>query len=444
MITHQQVVAFVGRHILERSAPYLDGALFNRQFDGETLSAECQGSALAPYRVEVRIDDDRILGSECDCPYVYSDVCKHVGAVLLDYMRNPGDYTHAQESAGQRTRERGFPADTAALVHSWWSEAALRIGAGRYDDALAYLDAVIRELYWLSLTGEHPQAYIFVALLLRAYPTILERANDSRLRMEVFLYLVEVMAAARHFNEPQSARDAQAIIQEHIQPAELLPFVAQLRQLHSSRQLRQGAWLDSFLEELAGPHFGADEWETYYLICNDSIRLLKHHLAHGQEELALIAARRVPADTLINIATRQRRHKRAALELALLEAGHRGQPDDLTLLGLLGTRAWQRQDWEQSVAYGLKRFRIRTRGVWYGTLQEMASRLGMWHEVRRQLVIAYISDDNIDDLILMLLYENEVGELLELLPTRLASVRRRIARDSGTLHLRKDGALVIR
>ncbi len=430
MITAQQVVAYVGRYTLQRSAPYLDGALFNRRVVDGALAAECQGSALAPYDVTVQIDNDQIVGSTCSCPYVYTDVCKHVGALLLDYRRNPEAYAPAPAGAGQRASERAYPRETGALVYAHWYEVSIRIAAARYNDALAYLHVATEELLWLSFSGEHRYAYAFVPLLLRGFPAVLKRVTSRHLRLNVFAYLVEVIAGGRRLNELQCTRDAEAIILEHIEAAELLPFVELLVQLHPSHLFQQGAWLDAVVDRLASAHFGRDEWEAYYLLCNDATRLLRHHLEHNQLELALIAARRVPNHTLIEIAGRERRHGRRELELQLLEAGHRGQPEDFVLIGVLSTKAWQRQDWAQCIAYDLKRFNVSTRGFQTVTMERLALRLGTWASVRRQIVIAMLCDGNINDMLAFMRWERYDEELLAMLPVWLAWLKPHLREDA--------------
>jgi hypothetical protein len=51
----------------------------------DTWTAEVEGSDL--YTVEIKLNNGEIVSWECDCPYDYGDICKHVVAVLL-YIRD--------------------------------------------------------------------------------------------------------------------------------------------------------------------------------------------------------------------------------------------------------------------------------------------------------------------------------------------------------------------
>ncbi len=54
----------------------------------DTWTAEVEGSDV--YSVEIKLNSDEIVSWNCDCPYDYDDMCKHVVAVLL-YIRDNRD-----------------------------------------------------------------------------------------------------------------------------------------------------------------------------------------------------------------------------------------------------------------------------------------------------------------------------------------------------------------
>ncbi|MDR0729263.1 MAG: SWIM zinc finger family protein [Prevotellaceae bacterium] len=54
----------------------------------DTWTAEVSGSSL--YSVEIKLESDEIVSWNCNCPYDYGDICKHVVAVLL-YIKNNKD-----------------------------------------------------------------------------------------------------------------------------------------------------------------------------------------------------------------------------------------------------------------------------------------------------------------------------------------------------------------
>ena len=71
---------------------YRHGYILNPRIQGQLLKAECLGSQARSYRVEVTLDDKRIVTSHCSCP-VGSGHCKHVAALLLTWVHNPSSFT---------------------------------------------------------------------------------------------------------------------------------------------------------------------------------------------------------------------------------------------------------------------------------------------------------------------------------------------------------------
>ncbi|GHT29775.1 hypothetical protein AGMMS49574_07460 [Bacteroidia bacterium] len=77
----------ISQKIYERGEEYYNyDSINNVEHDyPDTWKAEVEGSNL--YSVEIKLNDDEIVSWECDCPYDYGDICKHVVAVLL-YIKN--------------------------------------------------------------------------------------------------------------------------------------------------------------------------------------------------------------------------------------------------------------------------------------------------------------------------------------------------------------------
>ncbi|MEA3342174.1 MAG: helicase-associated domain-containing protein [Chloroflexota bacterium] len=59
---------------------------------GHTLTAQVRGSRL--YEVEIDVTPDGI-SALCSCPYDWGGYCKHIGALLLKWIRSPGDFAIA-------------------------------------------------------------------------------------------------------------------------------------------------------------------------------------------------------------------------------------------------------------------------------------------------------------------------------------------------------------
>jgi len=56
---------------------------------GSRLTAEVEGSELAPYSITIKLHDGGVAGTRCTCAYEWGGVCKHVVAVLLKYLEAP-------------------------------------------------------------------------------------------------------------------------------------------------------------------------------------------------------------------------------------------------------------------------------------------------------------------------------------------------------------------
>lgn len=81
---------YVSPKIYERGEDYYENDMVdNVEHDfPDTWTAEIEGSDV--YIIEIKMNGDEITDWDCDCPYDYGDVCKHVVAVLL-YIKNNKD-----------------------------------------------------------------------------------------------------------------------------------------------------------------------------------------------------------------------------------------------------------------------------------------------------------------------------------------------------------------
>lgn len=87
--------------ILRRGREYYgSGMVENLQKSGRVFTAKVSGSEYRPYHVEITFDEDGDVGEwECDCPYDWGSVCKHIVAALLAIEN--GDYEEKAPSAEQ-------------------------------------------------------------------------------------------------------------------------------------------------------------------------------------------------------------------------------------------------------------------------------------------------------------------------------------------------------
>ena len=82
-----------GAEILARARDYVRrGAVRGVTRIGDALlTAEVEGSEIAPYTVTVRFTPTRITDADCSCPYSdsYDGWCKHIVAALLFALQEP-------------------------------------------------------------------------------------------------------------------------------------------------------------------------------------------------------------------------------------------------------------------------------------------------------------------------------------------------------------------
>jgi uncharacterized Zn finger protein len=89
-LTEAQVRRLATAKVFERGRDYFaESAISETTRQGMTLSGQCQGSDPEPYVVRVSFDKKGVADADCDCPYEYEGVCKHVVALLLTYVNEP-------------------------------------------------------------------------------------------------------------------------------------------------------------------------------------------------------------------------------------------------------------------------------------------------------------------------------------------------------------------
>ena len=85
-ITERTIRALATPESFARGRSYFDdSAVSDLVRRGDRLTAEVEGSELAPYRVSIRLHDDGVAEAGCSCPYDLGGYCKHIVAVLLKF-----------------------------------------------------------------------------------------------------------------------------------------------------------------------------------------------------------------------------------------------------------------------------------------------------------------------------------------------------------------------
>ena len=89
-VSDETVSGWVGLRNFQLGRSYVEnGSVFDLRLQGATLKACCQGSMPQPYRLRAVLADGRVEDADCSCPAGSGGRCKHVGALLLAWLEQP-------------------------------------------------------------------------------------------------------------------------------------------------------------------------------------------------------------------------------------------------------------------------------------------------------------------------------------------------------------------
>ncbi|RLC89896.1 MAG: hypothetical protein DRI37_02860 [Chloroflexi bacterium] len=71
---------------------YRNGHILNPRVQDRVLKAECVGSMVQPYRVEITLADEGIASGYCSCPVGGGGHCKHAAALLFAWVHEPHSF----------------------------------------------------------------------------------------------------------------------------------------------------------------------------------------------------------------------------------------------------------------------------------------------------------------------------------------------------------------
>ena len=92
-LTTDAVRDWVGDHEIGKGRPYAESAAVSGAIrGGNVLRASVKGTRNRPYRVRVTLGTDAVEFGACSCPVGYYGKCKHVAAVLLAFLEEPGRF----------------------------------------------------------------------------------------------------------------------------------------------------------------------------------------------------------------------------------------------------------------------------------------------------------------------------------------------------------------
>lgn len=96
-LTRADIDDMLTRAALDKARDYQrQHRVIEREVSGNTIYAQVRGSALEPYDVEISVEEGDIYAG-CTCPYELSGWCKHIGAVLLEWIENRNSFKVVDE-----------------------------------------------------------------------------------------------------------------------------------------------------------------------------------------------------------------------------------------------------------------------------------------------------------------------------------------------------------
>lgn len=89
-VSDETISGWVGLRNSQLGRGYVEnGSVFDLRLQGATLRARCQGSMPQPYRLRAVLAGGRVEDADCSCPVGSGGRCKHIGALLLTSLEQP-------------------------------------------------------------------------------------------------------------------------------------------------------------------------------------------------------------------------------------------------------------------------------------------------------------------------------------------------------------------
>ena len=108
-VSERTISDWVGPRSFKLGRSYFENeAIFDSRRQGSALKACCQGSMPQPYRLRVAFGADGIEEADCSCPVGSGGRCKHIGALLIAWLAKPDDFREVAElDADLEQRSKG-------------------------------------------------------------------------------------------------------------------------------------------------------------------------------------------------------------------------------------------------------------------------------------------------------------------------------------------------
>ena len=114
-LSTKSILDWVGSRNYHLGLSYFeDNAIVDPRRQGNALKAWCQGSMPSPYRLHVAFGPRNIVESDCSCPVGSGGRCKHVGALLIAWLQEPDTFP-VEEGLEAQLQQRSKP-ELIALI----------------------------------------------------------------------------------------------------------------------------------------------------------------------------------------------------------------------------------------------------------------------------------------------------------------------------------------
>ena len=379
----------------ERGQGYFrTGRIRHPRRQGGALKAECEGSMLHPYHVKARLGASGIASADCSCPVGDGGHCKHVAALLLTWINDPGAFSDAQTLQARLD--------------------------GRSKEDLIRLIA--------EMIGRHPTLEMLVELpIVRAAGEAWEAVEPETIRRQVRHALLHSgndwqagTRAARNLDRLVKLGDdygisdaAPAVLAEETTADERVLVAGWTR-----KAMKRGSsdWARSaFGNLLLDLEAEVLDDEAYLQLCREAglledlvIRLL----ALGRTDDALTEAQRASDYALLHLTGLFAEHGHAAAVAALVKE-RQAAGTDVPLTEWLRDYAQEYGDPETALDLSQQIFRERPSLPAYTSVRTTAQAAGRWNAVRADLLGCLETHDSYNLLTRIYLEEKDIDRALE-------------------------------
>jgi uncharacterized Zn finger protein len=482
-LTKADIERWVGSASFERGQGYFrHGYIFNARRQGQTLKAQCLGSQVQPYRVEVTLGSGGIERGNCSCPVGAGGRCKHAAALLLTWLTAPDDFQEVAELdtlLAQRSKtelisllnkmlarypdlemllERPTPAKAGdqppldpdlirrqvrnafqQVAGEWGAAYGLAqdllelvdLGDGyveqeNWRDAATLYEVVIRETLenYGSVEDEEGALHEVVNRCVGGLGECLDAVGDSLQRETILHALFDTYRWDVGYGGIDMGYEAPDIILQHATPGEREMMVKWVQ----AAMPNGDAWSDNYHRQIYGGlilELEADKLddETFLRVCRETGRLndlVNRLLGLGRVNEATTEARQANDFPLLGLAPIFIAHARGDLIEGIVR-DRLPRTQDSRLAEWLCARYQERGDLAKALPLQESLFWQHRTTDGYEKVKALAQPLGAWEGLRPKIIARLRSEKQYGLLTQVYLLEDEIDQALETLPLSRSS-----------------------